>query len=67
MVLETLVFSPFNHLTRLVAWEDLASLDAEARRKILCWGSNPSRPVHSQTLYWLSYPSSSSKAGFKLI
>jgi hypothetical protein len=34
-----------------------AGLDAEARRKILClcWGSNPSRPVRSQTLYWLSY------------
>jgi hypothetical protein len=28
-------------------------LDAGARRKILCpcWGSNPSRPVRSQTLY----------------
>jgi hypothetical protein len=35
-----------------------AGLDAEARRKILCpcRGSNPSRPVRSQTLYWLSYP-----------
>jgi hypothetical protein len=35
-----------------------ASLDAEARGKILCLykGSNPSCPVHSQTLYWLSYP-----------
>jgi hypothetical protein len=35
-----------------------AGLDAEARRKILClcWGSNPGCPVHSQTLYWLSYP-----------
>jgi hypothetical protein len=34
-----------------------AGLDAEARRKILClcWGSNPDRPVHSQTLYCLSY------------
>jgi hypothetical protein len=30
-----------------------AGLDAEARRKILClcWGLNPGRPVHSQTLY----------------
>jgi hypothetical protein len=31
-------------------------LDAEARRKILCpcRGSNPGRPVRSQTVYWLS-------------
>jgi hypothetical protein len=30
-----------------------ASLDAEARRKILCLcrGSNPDRPARSQTLY----------------
>jgi hypothetical protein len=30
-----------------------ASLDIEARRKILCLcrGLNPCRPVHSQTLY----------------
>jgi hypothetical protein len=37
-----------------------AGLDAGARRKILCLcrGSNPGRPVHSQTLYWLSYPGS---------
>jgi hypothetical protein len=37
-----------------------AGLDAEARRKILCLcrGSNPGRPVGSQTLYWLSYPGS---------
>jgi hypothetical protein len=36
-----------------------AGLDAEARGKILCLyrGSNPSRPVCTQTLYWLSYPS----------
>jgi hypothetical protein len=36
------------------------SLDTEARRKILylCRGSNPSCPVCSQTLYWLSYPGS---------
>jgi hypothetical protein len=35
-----------------------AGLDAEAWRKILCLcrGSNPGRPVSSQTLYWLSYP-----------
>jgi hypothetical protein len=33
-------------------------LDAEVRGKILCLcrGSNPGRPVRSQTLYWLSYP-----------
>jgi hypothetical protein len=37
-----------------------ASLDAKARGKILCLcrGSNPDRPVCSQTLYWLSYPGS---------
>jgi hypothetical protein len=36
-----------------------AGLDAEARRKILCLcrGSNPDRPVRSQTLYSLSCPS----------
>jgi hypothetical protein len=30
-----------------------ADLDSGARRKILCpcWGSNPGRPVRSQTLY----------------
>jgi hypothetical protein len=35
-----------------------ASLDAEARRKILCLcrGSNPGRTFRSQTLYWLIYP-----------
>jgi hypothetical protein len=34
-----------------------AGLDAGARRKILCpgRGSNPDRPVRSQTLYCLSY------------
>jgi hypothetical protein len=31
-----------------------AGLDAETRRKILCRGSNPGRPVRSQTLYCLS-------------
>jgi hypothetical protein len=33
-------------------------LDTEAREKILCLcrGSNPSCPVCSRTLYWLSYP-----------
>jgi hypothetical protein len=37
-----------------------AGLDSEARRKILCicLGLNPSRPVHSQALYCLSYPGS---------
>jgi hypothetical protein len=37
-----------------------AGLDAEARRKILCLfrGSNLGRPVRSQTLYCLNYPSS---------
>jgi hypothetical protein len=37
-----------------------AGLDTEVREKILCLcrGSNPGRPVYSQTLYWLSYPSS---------
>jgi hypothetical protein len=37
-----------------------AGLDAETRRKILCpcRGSNPGRPVRSQSLYWLSYPGS---------
>jgi hypothetical protein len=35
-------------------------LDTEARGKILCLcrGSNPGRPFCSQTIYWLSYPSS---------
>jgi hypothetical protein len=34
-----------------------AGLDAEVRIRILCTcqGSNPGCPVHSQTLYWLSY------------
>jgi hypothetical protein len=38
-----------------------AGLDVKARGKILCLcrGSNPSRPVRSQTQNWLSYPSSS--------
>jgi hypothetical protein len=38
-----------------------AGLDAEVRGKILCLcrGSNPGRPVRSQTLNWLSYPGSS--------
>jgi hypothetical protein len=37
-----------------------AGLDAGARRKTLCLcqGSNPGRPVRTQTLYWLSYPGS---------
>jgi hypothetical protein len=35
-------------------WASRAGLDAEARGKILCLsqGSNPGRPVRSQTLYW---------------
>jgi hypothetical protein len=35
-------------------------LDTESRGKLicLCRGSNPVLPVCSQTLYWLSYPSS---------
>jgi hypothetical protein len=39
-----------------------AGLDTEVRGKILCpcRGSNPDHPVRSQTLYWLSYPGSSS-------
>jgi hypothetical protein len=38
-----------------------ASLDTGDRRKILrpCRGSNPNRPVRSQTLYCLSYRGSS--------
>jgi hypothetical protein len=37
-----------------------AGLDTEVREKILCpsRGSNPCRPVCSQTLHWLSNPSS---------
>jgi hypothetical protein len=45
----------------IAGWVGLrARLDTEARGKIicLCRRSNPSRPVCSQTLYWLSYPSS---------
>jgi hypothetical protein len=51
--------TPGTHCTG--GWVDpRAGLDAEARWKILwlCQGSNPSHPVRSQTLYWLSYPSS---------
>jgi hypothetical protein len=42
-----------------------AGLDAETRRKILyLWrGSNPGRPVCSQTLYCLSYSGSSHTSG----
>jgi hypothetical protein len=43
-------------------WAGLRSgLDTEARGKVLClcWRSNPGCPICSQTLYWLSYPSSS--------
>jgi hypothetical protein len=48
--------TPGTHCTG--GWVDpTAGLDAEARRKILCFcrESNPGRPVRSQTLYWLSY------------
>jgi hypothetical protein len=51
---------PGTHCTR--GWVDLrAGLDTEVRGKILCpcLGSNPGRPVRSETLYWLSYPASS--------
>jgi hypothetical protein len=51
--------TPGTHWTG--GWVDpRAGLDAEAKRKILCLcrGSNPSRPVRSHTLYWLSYPGS---------
>jgi hypothetical protein len=54
--------TPGAHLTG--GWVGLrAGLDTEARGKILCpcWGSKPSRPVRSQTLYRLSYPSSCMK------
>jgi hypothetical protein len=42
-------------------------MGTDARRKILCLfrGSNPGRPVCSQTLYWLSYSSSSSPLKIK--
>jgi hypothetical protein len=44
----------------------IAGLDAEARRKVLCLsrGSNPGRPVRSQTLYWLSYRGSNYMIGY---
>jgi hypothetical protein len=46
-----------------------ASPDTEAKRKILCLcqGSNPARPVHSQTLYWLSFSGSLAEMQHKLI
>jgi hypothetical protein len=39
---------------------DKVGPDVQARGNILCLcqGSNPGRPVRSQTLYWLSYPGS---------
>jgi hypothetical protein len=52
-------FTPGTHWTG--GWVGpRAGLDAEVRRKTLCLcrGSNPGRPVRSQTLYWLSYPGS---------
>jgi hypothetical protein len=51
--------APGTHWTG--GWVGLrTSLDAEARKKILCLylGSKPGRPVRSQPLYWLSYPGS---------
>jgi hypothetical protein len=51
--------TPGTHWTR--GWVGLrAGLDTEARGEIRCFcrGSNPIRPVCSQTLYWLSYSSS---------
>jgi hypothetical protein len=41
-----------------------AALDTEARGKIhsICRGSNPVHPVYVQTLYWLSYPPTQSRA-----
>jgi hypothetical protein len=35
-----------------------ACLNAEGEIKALClcWGLNPSHPIDSQSLYWLSYP-----------
>jgi hypothetical protein len=40
-----------------------AGRDTEVRGKILCLrrGSNPGRPLRSQTLYWLRYPAHSLK------
>jgi hypothetical protein len=55
--------TPGTHCTG--GWVDpRAGLDPEVRRKILCLcrGSNPGRPVRSQSLYWLSYPCSLSDA-----
>jgi hypothetical protein len=52
-------FTPSTHC--IEGWVgSRAGLDTEARREILCLcrGSNPGRPVHSQSLYRLSYPSS---------
>jgi hypothetical protein len=45
-----------------------AGLDSEARGKILCLcrGSNRGHPVCSETLHWLSYPSSNSLQGHEL-
>jgi hypothetical protein len=54
--------TPGSHWTG--GWVGLrAGLDTEARTKILCFcpGSNPGVPASSQSLYWLKYPSFSSK------
>jgi hypothetical protein len=47
---------PGTHCGRLAGPQNW--LDVENRGKILCLhqGSNPSRPVHGQSLHWLSYP-----------
>jgi hypothetical protein len=52
--------TPGTHCTG--GWVGLTvGLDTEVRGKILCpyRGSNPDRPVRSQTLFWLTYSSSS--------
>jgi hypothetical protein len=57
----------------LAGWVGLrAGLDTEARGKVfcVCRGSNPGRPLCSQTLYWLSDPAriepERDKSGFAL-
>jgi hypothetical protein len=59
--------TPGTHCTG--GWVGLRpGLDTEDRGKILCiWrGSNPGRPVCSQTLYWLSYRSSDDRMIMKI-
>jgi hypothetical protein len=59
-IMPRLRFTPVNWPSSTHWIGSWVGLDTEARRKILCfcWGSNPSLPVCSQTLHWLSYPSS---------